>query len=893
MDNDVARVEAFLTCNPGLLHATYQYEITKNDGSDVLFVTPLALAVACQRTPVVDFFLNYGGLFDEPTPTEGWSVLHLAARFDSAEILSLLLAKNPEIDQLDNHEMTPLHLACRYGTVKVAELLLDAGANLDARNNEGCTPFHLASMYGQVEILELLWEKGPTTQMTDENAYSSRPLALAVINSRGPAVSWLVQHGADLSHPVDEQKNSILHLACIKGLYEMVELLLEKGANIHARDLYLNTPLLQACWTPQPRIFTLFRNQGALLTEVNKHGRAGFHAVVLNEIPFSMAHKEVLELLVGAGADINKPDVFGYSPLFHACRLEKPELIEILLDLGADIDQNTTDNGLSPLMEACCNQSEKPVEILLQRNAQFTAVNRHGLTALALACINGCLQHVEALLNKGADVAARDREGHIPLCTAANHGETKIMLQILESSRYLPRYPADEIDLADREIFMAKDSHDAEIEEHLLNVVEDNLNETPRALEAIMFWATAHGRIELARKCISRDRGLLQWEQNGATWLHVVAQHAKLSQRELITDLLAILDASRKALGQVTPLHLAASGGSRETTLCLLEQIGAQSPAQPTKAKVMAILSTDNRDASPLTISIRLKNQEITELFWAEIQVFGASEKDFMRDNPEHALWILETLAQYEKPGHEETLKHLLQVWFVSEDSTQRGLLTPLDWAVYCSQTTVVWWLLSKGGYSSYSALDKACSLVQYCEIGVRHIMHELLKAPPPVLSNISNPNADPTPERPEFTGASQSALTLEGAIVDIYSDGQVRSTHYANAVIEDIIYGSGADETMKVSCNLDDWHLNALKKRIGLRPSTQDYSGDSHLYKDLQLRWIHLPANEINLSIAAIHASKPPITSPRVLESDHITSRTSLLDFRATPDALRWIINP
>lgn len=807
---------------------------------------------------------------DDTGTAEGWTALQNAAAVDFGDF-NLLIGLNPERDGHDNEGMKALHLACRYGHVKAAAFLINAGARLDARQAEGCTPFHIACMYGQLEVLKLLCKKGPKSQMSDVNSHSNQALHLAVINDRLDVVQWLLEKGADTSYG-GEDKKTPLHYACQYKSLEMVKLLFSHKADIHALDAFSNTPLLMVCWNPQPDIFNFLRNEGASVSHLNMHGRTGFHAVILGSKPFSENHKKVLNLLIGLGVNINKRDIFGYSAFFLACRDSDIEQINILLDLGADINQKTTDNQLTPLMEACCSPSEEPVEILLRRGADMTPVNPHGLTALALACVKGRLEHVETLMKKGADVAVRNRDGHRPLCAAARHGETDITLRILASKRYYPQYPADVTGPTDQALFMMNGPHDSEVEEHLLKAMGESLSGLSASLDVMMYWAIAHGRINLAKKCVFVNSKVLKWEREGANWLHVAAQCA---QPKLITELCFNLDASKKASGDVTPLHLAAVSGSRETVSCLLEQIGRQAKHQSAEtAKVKAILSYDSQGASPLTISIRRKHSNVTDIFWEEIRKFGSLETTFMQIDPSNSsygVFILETLAQYEKPGTEKTLKHLLEQWCTNPSLTEpqkiERLITPLDWAVYCSQPVVVWWLLSKEGYSS-DATKNARSLVQCLEdVGIRNIIGELLQHPLPVLGNIANPNDDPLLELPQAKDINDPATMSPGTIVEIYSDGTIKSRQDPAPTIADIIYDSGPERIMKEATDLDYWYLNALKKRIrnckDVSHSTRNLfdtslssnplcsSGGgprafSRLDRQLQLRWIHLPVTKV-----------------------------------------------
>ena len=884
-DNNVKKVKSLLASNAELQNAIGDLKITLEDSETAEYsASPLAVAVACNRIPVVRFFLSHAQAvgIDWPTHNEGWSALHFTARYDYQASLDLLLASNLNVDLPDKKGLSPLHLASRYGRLEVAKRLIDAGADVSSRDAEGNTPFHMASMYGQVEILKLLWEKGPLTQISDENGHSLPALHLAVVNDRRDAVPLLLELGADMSQGVGKDKDTALHHACSHRLSEMVKLLIGKGANIHAKDAHLNTPLMQSCWDPDPDIFNLLRNEGALTTDLNIHRRTGFHAVVLSQRPFDEEHRDVVALLVGLGGDINQRDIFGFSPLFHACKEQYPKMINLLLDFGADIDQKTSaGDGLTALMEACCNSANEPVEILLRRGAKLDPVNPHGLTALNLACVKGQLNHLDKLISKGADVATPDRHGHTALCAAANKEHTNIMLRLLESPRFYPEYPADPTYSTDQKIFMAKEEHDKEVEGHLVHVVKSNLHKTLSKLCAIMYWAVAHGRTKLVQECISRNAEVLSWVRGGSTWLHVAARHG---QSRLIIEKFSEFQASKKAAGEVTPLHLAVGSASFETVSCLLKQIGSQSPEHTAKEIATAILLRDGHGASPLSISIYRKHTRITELFWTKIQEFGSVETLYLGEHPSDALQVLETLAQYEKPGKEDVLEHLLRQWCTKQSLTEvekgEKLRNPLDWAVYCSQPVVVWWLLSKGEYSSSRTIDNAQKLVEFSDPGTQGILRNLLQNPLPALSNISNPNSDPIPGKPKPRNADDPGLALEGIIIEIFFDGEVRSARYSNATSKNMIYDSGPDEITKNSANLDDWDLNSLKRKIGspvqdsgtmgdlLRAWYSDISQSTNtnngrpltlLGDNLELRWIHLPTTEVKTIVSIQKFKKLP----------------------------------
>ena len=82
-----------------------------------------------------------------------------------------------------------------------------------------------------------------------------------------------------------------------------------------------------------------------------------------------------------AGTDINKKDPFGgSSPLISAALFDKKEIVEILIHAGADINFKNND-GSTPLQTAAFFCRTEIVKFLLEKGADKTIRNNMGVTA--------------------------------------------------------------------------------------------------------------------------------------------------------------------------------------------------------------------------------------------------------------------------------------------------------------------------------------------------------------------------------------------------------------------------------------------------------------------------------------------------------------------------------
>jgi len=106
-------------------------------------------------------------------------------------------------------------------------------------------------------------------------------------------------------------------------------------------------------------------------------------------------------LLLGHGADVNKPDSAGWSPLHYAAWFgSSTAILRVLLDRGAKVDA-LNDRHITPLYFASVAGHESQVKLLLERGADRSIASRTGYTPLRAAKVKG-LDGVVALLDPSA-----------------------------------------------------------------------------------------------------------------------------------------------------------------------------------------------------------------------------------------------------------------------------------------------------------------------------------------------------------------------------------------------------------------------------------------------------------------------------------------------------------
>lgn len=155
---------------------------------------------------------------------------------DDATIRSLLEG-GADPDTVDADGDPVLYLAAVYGFDGIVGTLLDAGAHIDAANGSGERPVHAAAEQGRLAVLDVLVARGTDLEALDDAG--RRPLDRSVLGNQAAAVARLIAAGAD---PQGDDPTTPLHLAATLGLGDVVDALLEGGADPRARDAAGATP---------------------------------------------------------------------------------------------------------------------------------------------------------------------------------------------------------------------------------------------------------------------------------------------------------------------------------------------------------------------------------------------------------------------------------------------------------------------------------------------------------------------------------------------------------------------------------------------------------------------------------------------------------------------------
>jgi serine/threonine-protein phosphatase 6 regulatory ankyrin repeat subunit B len=373
--------------------------------------------------------------FNKPSRHEIIDFINAASDGNAAGV-ARFLKKYPTSADAHEHGTTALMMASRYGQREIVELLIKKGADVHAENDDGYTALTVAVAYDP-NIVDLLLKNGADFNYKDKDGRTVL-MHLAAHLGNEKMLALLLDKGADL-HEKDKTGTTVLMMAANHGHSDIVDFLLEKGMDINEKNNFGDTALMYAAEGRQKDIVNLLTAKGAAMDERSaqamktkrKNGESFSVPVTAVSRLVDAAEKgdlaTVTTLLDEHGATIiNQKNPHGWMALTWAAHAGHSDMVELLLDRGADIDAKDGYH-MSALIQAAAEKHRDVVELLLKKRASTEGQDKaNGMTALMWAVANeGSKEIVEMLLEHGADFEVEDNEGETALMQA-EHGEDEI-----------------------------------------------------------------------------------------------------------------------------------------------------------------------------------------------------------------------------------------------------------------------------------------------------------------------------------------------------------------------------------------------------------------------------------------------------------------------------------
>ncbi len=293
-----------------------------NGGSDW---NPFLIASHRGYNDILVKLLQYDIDVNERSKRYGYTSLYLSSMNGNYETSLILLMNGADPNIATDEKITPLMTVSKNGDILMAKMLIGYSANIYTENMDGETAldiannnenmrvvnllnslskkpikhifnnktdlYHLilnglnantkdcenksllmyASKFGYLDIVKFLIDNGADIEIKDGRGYNA--LIESVKHGNLDIAAFLIDNEADVNTSISSIFYTALHFAVIKNRLDILELLIQAGANINASDKHGRTPLILAAEFGYADIIQILLDSGANILIKNNDGK--------------------------------------------------------------------------------------------------------------------------------------------------------------------------------------------------------------------------------------------------------------------------------------------------------------------------------------------------------------------------------------------------------------------------------------------------------------------------------------------------------------------------------------------------------------------------------------------------------------------------------------------
>ncbi|KAK7074366.1 hypothetical protein SK128_009451 [Halocaridina rubra] len=694
--------------------------------------TPLHVAALKGHLDIVDYILEY-------------------TRVDSATCSCQ--SKEALINARNKSDETPLHLAVINKHTKVVISLVKLNADICAKNKSGNTPLHLAAKLGFEEIAKVL-----VGAVKSSDAYETDPLNI-----------------------MNKKHQTALHFAALIGHVKILDMYLDAGANIISKDENGFTPLHVAITAGKGNVLQQFlkcmekRNLSSILNVTTNTGKTPLHYAA------HIGHKELLKMLVDAGADINIKDEDGCTSLHAAVSVEKENFAQSLLKSEESRKENlikfiNVTNNVQNTHQTIIAQIDldKTLEKFAEAQETFDIIQNIPLS------FDHHMGHVELPVHDGGEIISEYKDGYIPLHPAMPERQTQFVRELLNSEKMRKENLLSFLKttlIGHIEIFKMLIDAGADV-----NAIDKN-GYTP------LHVAVAAGKADVVQELLNLERRkngniyghLSAKTEKHATPLHIAAHLGYVSILKILLN--AGADVFSRDRDGDTPLHIATAAGKKDIVqeLLNLKEYGKE-------FLVKSIASTNDIQKTPLHTAAHFGYIDIFKILLDAGADVSAKDKDGYTP-------FLVAVAAGKKDIVQEHLNMREETLYKLVNATNNALNTPLHFSAYNNDIEILKMLVNLD--ANIIAFDKNGATPLHIAIAADsyEVVQELLQFkeikenPTELLSTTDNIQKTPLHYAAHRGHLKTLKLLLEaGADVTAKDEDGYTALHVAVAAEKDVV---------------------------------------------------------------------------------------------------------
>lgn len=433
--------------------------------------TPFDLAFEQRQKRMADWLLGQYQLSPTAAETEDMPPLvWLAARNNWADIISVLVKKGFDSDQFGRVRrqgwLTPLQEAIHCGSDSAVQSLIDVGADLNTRNSLGETALMMAINMKRLTIVDKLLDLRADVTIHSNNGNTA--LTNAIRHGLLDPVTRILERDEDVRET--SVLRTSLQVAASSGAHNLIDVLLQYGAELECTDTSGLTPLLVAASNGHLDVVKKLLSSGAQLTS-----RSTNHATILHYILGAPVPKRggLLQWVLEHGDEYVKTDQL--TPVDNVEIEDGLPGVEVTTTM--QLLDSPNEHGDLPLHLASSLGDMQATRMLLENPLRDQMIRKHGSDCLGRALAEGDFDCSEVLfdacrdilpqfpppdeslmvyaaqsgnadliplvLRNGSSPAAEDEDGRTPLHIAAYWGHTNFIKSLTDQVPGLDYYHKD------------------------------------------------------------------------------------------------------------------------------------------------------------------------------------------------------------------------------------------------------------------------------------------------------------------------------------------------------------------------------------------------------------------------------------------------------------------
>lgn len=249
-----------------------------------------------------------------------------------------------------------------HRTIVVLLFLLFAGPLL-AQEQEPGTAFAVAIESNDADAVRALLEKHPADTLIEYGEHKITPLMRAAWEGDAAITGILLAGGAKVNARATDSQETALMNAVTRGHVEVVQMLLEAGADVTPKNSTGFNAFTSAVAAGNEEVAALLLKSGAKIGE-------GAHSLTPLQFAASAGNVSMIRFLAGQGADVNQGAKQGQqTALLSAIYAAQVDAVKTLIELKANVNTKTKD-GDTPLKAAQKGDQEDIIAILKQAGAK-------------------------------------------------------------------------------------------------------------------------------------------------------------------------------------------------------------------------------------------------------------------------------------------------------------------------------------------------------------------------------------------------------------------------------------------------------------------------------------------------------------------------------------------